>query len=346
MADTPVLASNQPSVRTVTGWTILFLVLLRIVIGWHFAYEGAWKLVQDDWRATGYLTQSIGPLRPVFLKFVEDPDGLERLTEASVNQRIDERFAILDKFYGLDDNQRAECKKYAQRKKTGDPGEEGKPFDPVNVKTVFADPDFQADLTNYKDFLLEVGAQEKAQYQYDKYLQKVETKPNAEPQPRTDYNKERLMFNYGKKAAARQALLARAEAPLKAMEANTLSKLRPEQMAKGAPPREKSQSRFSDWANMLALTAIGVCLMIGLFTRLAALGAIGLLIMYYFCMPPWPGLPESPATEGHYYIVNKNLVEAAALLVIAASGAGRWAGLDAFISAFFRKSRTGKNPAA
>lgn len=335
MADTPVLASNQPSVRTVTGWTIVFLVLLRIVIGWHFAYEGAWKLVQEDWRATGYLTQSIGPLRPLFLKFVEDPDGLERLTEASVNRRIDERFAILEKFYGLTPDQVAVCKRYAERKKTGDPGEPGKPFDPVNVQTVFADPDFQADLANYKDFLVVMAQQEKAQYMCD-----VKAEPG-----RTDYNKERLMYNYGKKAAARQALLARAEAPLKAMEANTLSKLSPEQMAKGAPPKEKSQSWFSDWANMLALTAVGVCLMIGLFTRLAALGAIGLLIMYYFCMPPWPGLPESPATEGHYYIVNKNLVEAAALLVIATSGAGRWAGVDAFISAFFRRRRAGSSPA-
>lgn len=322
------------------------MVVLRIVIGWHFAYEGAWKLAQDDWRATGYLTQSIGPLRPLFLKFVKDPDGLERLTEASMTQRIDERFDLLDKFYGLSDEQRKVCKKYAERKKDGDPREEGKPFDPVNVKTVFADPDFQADLANYKDFLLDVGAQEKAQYEYDKYLQKVETKPGAEPQPRTDYNKERMMFNYGKKAAARQALLARAEAPLKAMETNLYSKLEPQQAAKGAIPKEKSQSQFSDWANMLALTAVGVCLMIGLCTRLAALGAIGLLVMYYFCMPPWPGLPESPATEGHYYIINKNLVEAAALLVIAFSGAGRWAGVDAFISAFFRKLKAGKTAAA
>ena len=120
-------------------------------------------------------------------------------------------------------------------------------------------------MANYKDFLAVVAQQEKAQYMRDR---------NTEPGT-TDYNKERLMFNYGKKAAARQALLARAEAPLKAMETNLVNKLDATQAGKGAIPKDKSQSWFSDWANMLALTAVGVCLMIGLCTRLAALGAIG-----------------------------------------------------------------------
>ena len=43
--------------------------------------------------------------------------------------------------------------------------------------------------------------------------------------------------------------------------------------------------------------------------------------------------------EGHYWIVNKNLIEAIALLMIATSGVGRWAGLDAYISAYCRRRR-------
>ena len=79
---TPDLAKPKPSVTTVTGWTIFFMVLLRIAIGWHFFYEGMYKLVQPDWRATGYLTASVGPFRPLFMMMVRDPDGLQaRLTE-------------------------------------------------------------------------------------------------------------------------------------------------------------------------------------------------------------------------------------------------------------------------
>ena len=90
---------------------------------------------------------------------------------------------------------------------------------------------------------------------------------------------------------------------------------------------------------LFALTLVGVCLMLGLFTRLAALCGTGLLCMYYFAMPPWPGLPESPIAEGNYWIVDKNLIEAIALLMIATSGVGRWAGLDAYISAWRRRRR-------
>ena len=103
------------------------------------------------------------------------------------------------------------------------------------------------------------------------------------------------------------------------------------------PPRTPSQTPMIDWSNMIALTAVGVCLMLGLFTRLAALGGVGLLMMYYFAMPPWPGLPTSPLETGHYLFINQNVIEAIALVMIATSGAGRWAGLDAYLGACCRR---------
>ncbi len=32
--------------------------LLRMAIGWHFLYEGVWKLVQENWSAKGFLQSS------------------------------------------------------------------------------------------------------------------------------------------------------------------------------------------------------------------------------------------------------------------------------------------------
>lgn len=325
MSDTtPDLAKPCTKVRTVTGWTIFFLVLLRVCIGWHFAVEGVWKLMQPDWRATGYLTQAIGPLRPIFLKFVDDPDGLRRLTADSVRSRVEERFNTLTDFYGLDDAQRKTVAELKDKKLKGDPA-----ADPTCVDAIFADPDFRSQLENYKEFLGEVEAQERAVYNWGSVGKAAE--PGGTP-----FNAERLVFNYGKKAQARQALLARAEEPIRAVEKAILDVRTVEQMKKGPPPAEKSQTGFSDWGNMIGLTAVGVCLMLGLFTRLASLGGIALLCLYYFCMPPWPGLPEVPS-EGHYLVINKNVIEAVALMVIATSGAGRWMGLDAFISAWRRK---------
>ena len=41
--------------------------LMRMAIGWHFLYEGLWKLMQSDgWSCQSYLASSQGPLAPVF----------------------------------------------------------------------------------------------------------------------------------------------------------------------------------------------------------------------------------------------------------------------------------------
>jgi len=42
------------------------IVLLRILIGWHFLYEGIIKLYNPDWTSMGYLASAQGPLKPVF----------------------------------------------------------------------------------------------------------------------------------------------------------------------------------------------------------------------------------------------------------------------------------------
>jgi hypothetical protein len=49
-------------------------------------------------------------------------------------------------------------------------------------------------------------------------------------------------------------------------------------------------------------------------------------------MPPWPGLPDNPRAEGHYLYINKNLIEMLALLALATTRSGRWAGLDALFA--------------
>lgn len=78
----------------------------------------------------------------------------------------------------------------------------------------------------------------------------------------------------------------------------------------------------------LALLAAGLLLMLGLFTELGAGIALLLLAMFYLSAIPLSGVPE-PRAEGTYLIVNKNLIEAAAVGVLLAFRTGRMAGLDA-----------------
>ena len=39
---------------------LLWLVVLRVVIGWHFLYEGLVKVSNSNWSSVGYLMDSNG----------------------------------------------------------------------------------------------------------------------------------------------------------------------------------------------------------------------------------------------------------------------------------------------
>ncbi|RPJ78193.1 MAG: DoxX family protein [Acidobacteria bacterium] len=94
---------------------------------------------------------------------------------------------------------------------------------------------------------------------------------------------------------------------------------------------------YADQITMWGLTVVGVLLILGLFTKLASLAGIGFLLMFYFANPPFVGYFYSIPSEGSYLIVNKNLVELGALVVILVSGSGRFAGLDAILYALFTR---------
>jgi uncharacterized membrane protein YphA (DoxX/SURF4 family) len=71
-----------------------------------------------------------------------------------------------------------------------------------------------------------------------------------------------------------------------------------------------------------ALTVgVGICLLAGFFTRLASLVGALFLAAVIATQPPW----VTGAAETYY-----QTIELAGLLVLAGTGAGRWAGLDYF----------------
>ncbi|MCL4813607.1 MAG: DoxX family protein [Vicinamibacteraceae bacterium] len=89
----------------------------------------------------------------------------------------------------------------------------------------------------------------------------------------------------------------------------------------------------ADLITMWGLTAVGLLLILGLFTRWASIAGIGFILLFYLCNPPFVGYFYSIPSEGSYLVVNKNLVELAALLVIFTVNSGRFAGLDRILGA-------------
>ncbi|HUL79665.1 MAG TPA: DoxX family membrane protein [Vicinamibacteria bacterium] len=49
-----------------SAWAMASIVLLRVLIGWHFLYEGIAKLEKPAWSAAGFLLQSRGLFSGLF----------------------------------------------------------------------------------------------------------------------------------------------------------------------------------------------------------------------------------------------------------------------------------------
>lgn len=95
----------------------------------------------------------------------------------------------------------------------------------------------------------------------------------------------------------------------------------------------------------IALMLVGVSLILGLLTQVGCIGAMALLTTFYLSAMPTTGLPE-PRLEGTYLLVNKNLIELAAVAVVFAFRTGRIAGLDRWFAQARSKSRTAFTEAA
>jgi predicted dehydrogenase/uncharacterized membrane protein YphA (DoxX/SURF4 family) len=100
-----------------------------------------------------------------------------------------------------------------------------------------------------------------------------------------------------------------------------------------------------DFLNVWGLILIGLGLMLGAFTRTAAAFGVALLSLYYLANPPFAGAAAGPA-EGSYLVVNKTLVELAAMVVVLIFPTGHLVGLDRWIGRWMRRRAPAPGEAA
>jgi uncharacterized membrane protein YphA (DoxX/SURF4 family) len=99
--------------------------------------------------------------------------------------------------------------------------------------------------------------------------------------------------------------------------------------------------RIVDLLNIWGLILIGLALFLGVFTRLASILGIILLSLYYLANPPFVGMDFGVPVEGHYLVVNKILIELAALCIFLMIPTRSLPGLErlvSFIINHFQKS--------
>jgi uncharacterized membrane protein YphA (DoxX/SURF4 family) len=382
-----------------TRLTCVFLILLRLAIGWHFLFEGVSKIESPTWSSEPYLLESNGPASPAFRWMAgdamaeryavfpvgegQDPSKVpphSRLPKALDRDWNDyfERFAV---YYKLDDTQRkaAEAKLLQAKDQTVRWMLNGKltvkresPWGPpVEIETTVPErlEEYQKKLAEARRlqgqewdlFGSDVGGKVRTA---KAEANKIRADLRRELDQRTREMKKSLresdtvsLEQY--KASLSDVLIdeqwsipqikqARDSAKsIAELDKSLLPYLAPEQIGYDpVPPKGKvlyghlrwvppdvSMSRLEwiDWLTKYGLFVVGVGLLAGLFTRTSCVLGAGFLLMFYLAMPPFPGLPENPKAEGHYFFINKNLIEMLALLTLATTFSGRWLGLDGLL---------------
>jgi uncharacterized membrane protein YphA (DoxX/SURF4 family) len=342
----------------------VFLILLRIAVGWHFLYEGLWKIDSDtgatayatswfplqsslaraqnpdvwydevvktfkgrnealseeqkgrlaelrdkvkvagkvefDWEYVKEYLQIAAPpegerftslpfLQQSNLRWmVRDMDGLDRLTLASVHAALDRRADQIADHYTFTSDQRA---KLTAARDT--------------VKSAFAiawnATDLQARLADYKLMRRRAAA----------------LSDSALP-----FHHERLLADRQKLDVIAADLLSFVNEPGDELSVQGQSIATVAQLGRGPIPRPAAPTDWIDRCMKYGLVAIGACLMLGLFTRWAAIAAAVQLLVFYIACPPFPGLPGA-TMGGHYLYIDRNFIEMIAAGTVAALAGGR-----------------------
>lgn len=86
-----------------------------------------------------------------------------------------------------------------------------------------------------------------------------------------------------------------------------------------------------DMLNMYGLIIIGLCFILGAFVRIASIGAIVMLLLYYLSHPPIIDANYLIRPEGSYLWVDKNLIMLCAIFVQIYFPSSGQIGFDRFI---------------
>jgi uncharacterized membrane protein YphA (DoxX/SURF4 family) len=344
------------------SFTRFFLVLLRLAIGWHFLFEGLEKIesvnlgpttTNRPWTSEPYLREASGPFGDYFRRTIGDPDdvALAKLTVAPLPPGQDpaktplyRRFppaleqewnAYLEAFlahYGLDQSADA-----SQRK------EKDRQIDLVKKKLAQnMDQTAHWLMTGTKQVTKTfpsgtVQVKRTTPQRVEEYRQQVERVRGMEredlPAFGRDVRKDQLRAAKGEARQLRMDLLRDLDVQTTEMTKALTDILTAKQKELGPVPSPKMDRQIEriDAITRWGLTAVGVGLLLGLFTRVSCLGGAAFLLLFYLTMPPFPWVPENVRAEGHYLFVNKNLIEMLALLCLATTRSGCWAGLDGLL---------------
>ena len=351
-------SSKLPILGPQTAWlAIAGMLLLRLCIGWHFFTEGTKKLTYDEARgqwslnfsSEGFLRQATGPLAGVLQSRLPGFHDWQTLL-ATAKQSKPLTYAEIS-------SRQAWHKDYQQRRQTAK--KEARPlpvefpaYAPYTAWATKIITDFRPRLKTFTeidgitaaqaaeaanhfqdrhqqlaDFL---GLEEDAiaEYQHELWrLQNLESTAGSDAIP---YRLQRIAAKQSETSATAQKLVSEVRGIERGFNNDLRSVLTQEQQKRTAmtesveaalvSSKERSFNRLNMGITALVI-GVGVCFLLGFFTRLAAVGGALFLLSAMMTQLPWT--PGANTTFFYY-----QLVECAALVAILAYGAWRLPGID------------------
>jgi uncharacterized membrane protein YphA (DoxX/SURF4 family) len=335
------------------------LLFLRLCVGWHFFSEGLEKVSYDrstgqwqlDFSAAGFLTQAKGPLAGLFLNRV--PGGHRWQATLAVPEELTPASG---------DRLAAWVADYAKRRPAESTQIEVPDFVPYAAWFAQIESDrrvlherftkvagltdeqraaaaaiFERRQRQLADYLAGEAPQMQA-YQHElRRLEHLEQSPGADEVP---FLEQRVVQKQAETSRTPLKWVAAVDG-FDDQFAKQLHRLLTEEQLASSVGRQ-ADAALADpkeirlhWLNLaIAGVTLGVggCLLLGLFTRLASVVGALFLLSIMATQPPW--VPGSVTTYFHY-----QLVELAALVLLAAAAAGRVAGLDFFLHRLFSRGR-------
>ena len=297
---------------------MIFLVALRVVIGWHFLSEGLAKLSDPNgFQSAGFLSQAVGPYADFFHDMVPDVHDWRKTVDTAAVQwdslSDQEKKKETPPYIKWGDSVASSWEKLTER------------ISDYSVLSEEQRKEAEQILAARKNQLQEYLKSNEEDL--DAYLHELSrladwrADPGAESIP---FKRERIAGKSRElkgEAATWKNWVLQVEDELRT---GILSLAETEEQQKLAraysPPMTAAgaMDRFIAYSHV----AIGACLMAGFLTRLASLGGAGFLVMVVMTNLPW----VAGAAPTYY-----QLIELTALLTLATTAVGRWGGLDFFV---------------
>ncbi len=285
---------------------VLAIVALRVALGFHFLYEGVWKINHSDfvraerwkaekWRLDGgdaftarpFLALAKGPVSGLFYAMLPDVDGRERL-KVVVDPKTGKKSIDSQSQQALWEKVRLDFMEF-YRPGASDDDPLAKQSQETRDKFIHLLEKYLAD--NADDIAV-----------YFESLDRFESDP--ERGQSAPFQKERRWNRMMELRAEANVWIKNIENQERAYVNALYALLPPEDREKGVPsdtwnPLEWDRMKQLNVMVTFALTAIGLCLIAGFFTPLAALGGAGFMCFVVMTQPAFPTIfPHDPRPVG------------------------------------------------